>query len=698
MRATALSLSAVLAITGAVVAQDEPAPVTAEEDVVTSPPPERQSNRISVRVAEALDNDPEAIYRFVADHVLYEPYSGLLRGDSGAFFSRAGNSVDQASLLSTLLGAAGIETRYAVGAMADDTAAEMLSAGVVDVETLRELRLAALGGHLPGQIPPDASLPSLADAIGFDDGAASGDIVTDWVRDETTRTLAMLDEVAGEAGITFESDFSSVPQDEIDQHTWIQASIDEAWVDLDPSLPSLALGDTVAEVSEVLDEVPAERAHTVDIAVFAESVEDGALVVDELLRVTDSAAELDGKPIVIANIGGDDVPNLTRAFEKVLGVTEYHPVIQTDGRSSGGDPMTFTDPASTDGGGLGGGFFDTGSPDKEATAEWIEITLFSPGHDPVTVRRDVFDRIGEDVRAVGRIEVADLPPLETVDVDEDGTGDPAPLHWISWLTVSTGVPSLLAPAYNLEEDADGALSIVPFTQQLVNALAGHDVAAEFGVRPFADAPNITSATAMFESHPNGQAEFEAAIDIWHRNQGVLPMAGGSEIDQPAAVPGVIAHLAERVVAGEVFPREGEDPAISVGSVMDAVSDSGIGLRLIDTVESAAELPYEPEARSVLERSVAEGWLAVAPERPVAIDGRERVGWWLIDPLSGRVSDQFEDGRGSELFTELLLKLVGGFLGAMAAIYAGKVLYQKFTEARDEVKEKVKASFAEGLND
>jgi hypothetical protein len=40
-----------------------------------------------------------------------------------------------------------------------------------------------------------------------------------------------------------------------------------------------------------------------------------------------------------------------------------------------------------------------------------------------------------------------------------------------------------------------------------------------------------------------------------------------------------------------------------------------------------------------------GWVAIAPRTPVHLGGAERVGWWLVDPASGRTTDQMDDGRG-----------------------------------------------------
>ena len=58
------------------------------------------------------------------------------------------------------------------------------------------------------------------------------------------------------------------------------------------------------------------------------------------------------------------------------------------------------------------------------------------------------------------------------------------------------------------------------------------------------------------------------------------------------------------------------------------------------------LPYPPDVLARLRDSVASGRVAIAPERLVAVAGAERTGWWLIDPRTGEVADQLDDGRGA----------------------------------------------------
>ena len=68
-----------------------------------------------INKAKSLDNDYVRIYEFVRNSSRNEWYAGSIKGALGVLRGGAGNDVDQASLLSALLRAAGLDTRYVQG-------------------------------------------------------------------------------------------------------------------------------------------------------------------------------------------------------------------------------------------------------------------------------------------------------------------------------------------------------------------------------------------------------------------------------------------------------------------------------------------------------------------------------------------------------------------------------------------------------
>ncbi|MGE5599442.1 MAG: Ig-like domain-containing protein, partial [Bacteroidota bacterium] len=66
-------------------------------------------------LANRLDRDPLKIYSYVRNELDYEPYAGLTKGPERTLLERAGNDLDLAALLASLLRAAGYQARFVRG-------------------------------------------------------------------------------------------------------------------------------------------------------------------------------------------------------------------------------------------------------------------------------------------------------------------------------------------------------------------------------------------------------------------------------------------------------------------------------------------------------------------------------------------------------------------------------------------------------
>jgi hypothetical protein len=95
----------------------------------------------------SLDIDPERICRSGADEVRYEPYEEVLRGALGTFDAGAGNSVDQAFLLTALLDESRIGCPRLARGMIDDPEADgFIAAALLDPTEAAAAAETAFGG------------------------------------------------------------------------------------------------------------------------------------------------------------------------------------------------------------------------------------------------------------------------------------------------------------------------------------------------------------------------------------------------------------------------------------------------------------------------------------------------------------------------------------------------------------------------
>src|SRR5215217_5383046 len=195
-------------------------------------------DRVGPTVADQaadLRYDLNAIFRFVVDEVAYDPYAGALRGANGTYWGLAGNSVDQALLLSALLDEALVETRFAVGELSDEAVERLLASMRLDEATAREKAARVLAPALPA---PDVQTPaltreeeSLAKALPGAQQAFMERI--DRQLDEEVR---IVEGALASAGITLPEPVIELPERERRRHFWVQYADGPLWIDLDPSI------------------------------------------------------------------------------------------------------------------------------------------------------------------------------------------------------------------------------------------------------------------------------------------------------------------------------------------------------------------------------------------------------------------------------------------------------------------------------
>lgn len=74
-----------------------------------------------------LDFDAAEITNFVAEQIAFEPYAGVLRGAQGTLLARAGNALDQSLLLATLLKDAGFHAVIRSGSLTNAEASRLVN-------------------------------------------------------------------------------------------------------------------------------------------------------------------------------------------------------------------------------------------------------------------------------------------------------------------------------------------------------------------------------------------------------------------------------------------------------------------------------------------------------------------------------------------------------------------------------------------
>jgi transglutaminase-like putative cysteine protease len=599
-------------------------------------------------LALTLEFDAERIFRFVSDQIRYEPYAGVLRGAEGTLMARAGNAADQATLLAALLKASGIECRFAQGAIDAATADTLLVSAITDVETASRQYAEALTGSGDGGRPIIYPEPDERAVALLEEGSTRTAETLDWANKQLAAMVSTVETALASAGITLPPGFATLPSLETDGHVWVQAASGPVWLDLDPSVPDTPFGDAVAAANVTHDVLPDDLRHRLRLEVIAETASGGALREESTLQVDDFADVLSGQSIGFLNLEREGLKALGGTIISTLeGGTTYVPCLVV------GESVLLGTGAIRFGGG-GNGPFDvlaaeSPSPrDGEPTAQWLQITIASPGQEDRVVRRAVFDRLGTAARSTGALGLDALEPAELVQVRPGKRPDYMPARRTHWLTVHSGPwgGSDVGDAF-ARTDKASSLANLPRSLQLYREAAGIELGVPSGVRTFVDGPDIAGVTVDQSLVAEDEVRSRLALDIWHRSLGTLPMSDTEATVAPTVVAGALPHLVERLMAGESAHQADrvERGITSVGAVFDAAASEGVGAIVLRTADEVDALPYSSDARARLNAALASGLVAIAPERPPSgPDGR--VGWWLVDPASGRTVDEMDDGRGT----------------------------------------------------
>ncbi len=616
-------------------------------------------------VARSLDFDQARIHRWVTDEVRYEPYLGALRGSRGTLAAMAGNSVDQALLLSELLAASGIVSRIRLGVATDAALGRLRAATSVTFEDEMARAVRTMTGRpAPGPAPTvdQAVLDRLTEL------AESGDSTT--VADGTDALREMvdlLDRALVTAGVELPDDPLGPEVEAGHGHAWVQARSGAAWIDLDPSVPGALAGEAFA-TSETDGTAGAEvdgLRHRVEMAVIVERLTGGALVRSEVATLASTVDALIGEPLLYLHATPDGLAAIGASIGRALeGVVQYFPSFVVGEHSwVSDDPIVF-----------GGGGNVLSSPDDgpiegEATAEWLEIRVATPDGRTKVARRTVFDRVGSD-EARTTFDPATLAPVELVALEAGGDLEFLPCCVVHGFGVAGGDVGArwFADRPRTGEGSD-LIGFVPTAAHFLRDVAAVELATAFGVRPFTAGATVMDLVLTPRIGADGREVLHTALDIWHRDLGALLVADRPLIAPPGLVAGVLSHVAEHLLYGPTSAAM-TDPGMSVIRVFRAAAEDGIEPVVLTARAAVEALPVDAAVRRRLVELVDAGMVVVTPARPVRLDDSDRTGWWIVDPVTGATADELDTGGGSELAEyELPLTTSGRIFTALERLAA-----------------------------
>lgn len=538
---------------------------------------------------------PEALFAFVRDQIATASYQGSLRTPGGVLAASEGNPQDKAEFLVSLLEELGYDARIAFGPAEPDVLAP-LAVGSCSAPLPARDPLALAGLVQQDQLRMEAR------------GMRDFDLISDALPDGVGRRAAERPSPS-------------------ERHPWVQARINEEWVDLDPSFPDAGFGVAISRPTAL--GLGGEDPHEVTLAVRVETLTERGLREAELLSLTQPARDLAESRLQL--VFGFETEGFGGTLANALGsamdiVPKYRPIFLLDDET------------------LKGRAFDRPGPQNEAdglgetldpvTALYLDVTTTTPDGRKRTERRAILDLLPDVARA------SEIPLSNAVLEPAQGARMPRELEAIQTLIVSNGG---LDPSF-------GALA---------NALAVLDFAADLDEL---DAGTIDGTAVFWRLW--GQAYAIAAA-----SEGLVRLQSGAE--------GCVTVGQPRVFSFVVKPSDDTTRTV-IDWTIDAVDVSGtedptraFEMRLwYATLQSALEttmaesqagsasgalstslmLPNQLAAISPgqeagpMQREDAEaGYLLLGD-----VSGLNPTAWWRVDLDTGRADARFAGlGNASE---------------------------------------------------
>jgi len=307
------------------------------------------------------------------------------------------------------------------------------------------------------------------------------------------------------------------------------------------------------------------------------------------------------------------------------------------------------------GGELGGGTTqgDVGPKSEQSlTALWLDFELHSPGRQPQTIRREIMDVRGPAARAsranAKLDESAKLPRalalLSQVEI-LPLVGDLSPefvthLAAKAFLSKREVFSRLAAPGHqptheeaSLVEDALAQMPGPLYTLALERVVLTPDRYSRF-----LDRPNIFCLLTRFKASGSDAITQQSIVDLANNDVAARtrPNAGpfAAQLEQ-----GIVDSVAE---ANGLLAHDSDPGSLAAFTHVASLAKE---LTIVRTRgdDGWRRITVSDDARARMEEDLRAGYMVVAPDAPIDINGTRQFGWWRVNPTSGETLGVMENG-------------------------------------------------------
>lgn len=628
---------------------------------------------------DKLDYDAESVIRFVKEEIAFEPYPGLLRGGEGTLMSRAGNSLDQAILLATLLRDSGLDARLVQGRLSNERSLQLLQemarenrsrAPLGDLEKMRpHLRELVVRLGLPAE-GTEELLDQLLSEVSFEESGPWSDTLNDaeFLRAQLEANSQRLEPQS----ITREL------MEETRDYFWVEyreGAVDP-WQGVHPAFSDPLEGLSLPEVETTFTgSIPGHLLHRIRIEVQIDrTVGDKQESIPVMEPWERPVANLIGTSLSFGNLpsGASDINQVSNLQAVATSTDFFLPTlngsvangamafdldgvtIAAEDLAAGGAAAGFfkqigsnVESAANALSGLGaGGSTDEAKDLRTLDRQWIRYTLAEPGGGSRSWTRTIFERSANNgdestdfaqLVAHHGIATQSGPLAAAFLLDRQIRDLVAKRDFLEWS---------LARRYNRTQ-ADP-------TPEMLASLVDHPEHRYFDV--FDAFPGTPSNERVFRGEPSllvirqgpvlrgSKVAAFVELDLVNNRHQAIRIEKGEFFSAPqtALLRGVWETRMEQV--GMALDQEEVVRRLTTREVFDRARLENIDIVALDPSSSKDLARFDISSRTseALQRDLDEGYWILLPDR---MPGDGSAGWWRVHPETGETLGRGADGRG-----------------------------------------------------
>lgn len=621
-----------------------------------------QSRNVYVSVDEFVrdhDGNWEAAFEYVRDHVRFEPSPYCLKSSQGVLWGSSGNAKEQALLLADVLESMGEEVRLASARLDKETSASLIKS------------------LFPGDAEEDFSY---AEDVPLSEPFTDETLISN-IRD----------------------------------HLWVQIHKDNRWLDLDPVFPDAVPGREFAKAEKTY---PFQKENyfpkmMISLSVEKEEAREDVLMMEEELQT------LSNQPVTLSIS-----TNFQESENKEASGGSPAGLLGGLSRSTSGKKKTKgleavyqVELKIGEGKGVSGTFKEeVSNTSKKAPVEnpikrmWLNFRLTGNGKVLLEEERILFEKIQEadELPLFQRHSILVTPnaiPLEAWEGKLQKVSDPGLLKTIraGIEEVKSAVKSKKDRKILLNESLSLEKEIGPELGHLINMIFAYssdslteDAGESLSVYSYFNLPRII----IYSLEGDGKA-VSTSMDLRHDSISAMPYPGQALGMGETFLYG--RGVFESVLEGKVLELFRGKKALTTAFIMEEAARRKVPIRFYSELEKQEleklAMPDHVRDRALL--ALASGSILIVPERSIRFEGKERWGWWQVDPLTRETIGVLDTGlhqamlQRTVLDTEGMLNSKMGFaIGAITGavdtqwMLAGMVL--EYGELNKEALQEIKA--------